>query len=155
MVVRAGNGCAPGPFSGEVSTTPGGGFIAGAPAGFLPGVLGATTEELTPSPTPQKGEIKGIEVQTCSCRWFLIVLGEIIALIAYFLVFKNKKTTKLLLLSILIPILTQIGFVLINKCFVYKYLILNNAPDFVCKYFILINFILFLTFLKFWRKRNG
>ena len=49
--VRAGNGCAPGDFSNEVSATPGGGFVAGPAAGFAPGVLGVT-EEATPSATP-------------------------------------------------------------------------------------------------------
>ncbi|PJB48593.1 hypothetical protein CO104_01065, partial [Candidatus Collierbacteria bacterium CG_4_9_14_3_um_filter_43_16] len=43
--VRAGNGCAPGDFSNELSSSPSGGFVAEPPAGFEPGVLGTTTEE--------------------------------------------------------------------------------------------------------------
>lgn len=46
--VRAGNGCAPGDFSNELSATPGGGFVAGPATGFAPGVLGIE-EEATPA----------------------------------------------------------------------------------------------------------
>lgn len=56
--VRAGNGCAPGDYSNEVSATPGGGFITGLAPGFIPGVLSAETTE---EGTTTQGEIKGEE----------------------------------------------------------------------------------------------
>lgn len=49
FVVRAGNGCKPGPFSAEVSATPGGGATSGIAPGFAPGVLGESTPSATPS----------------------------------------------------------------------------------------------------------
>jgi len=45
FVIRAGNGCAPGPFSNELSATPYGAVLAGAAEGFLPGVLGVQAAE--------------------------------------------------------------------------------------------------------------
>lgn len=42
--VRAGNGCAPGSYSNELSATPGGGIVTGPATGFAPGVLGVATE---------------------------------------------------------------------------------------------------------------
>lgn len=42
--IRAGNGCATGPYSGEISATPGGGFISSPASGFQAGVLGAKTK---------------------------------------------------------------------------------------------------------------
>lgn len=61
--VRAGNGCAPGDYSNEVSATPTGGIVNEPAAGFAPGVLGAATkqdvglsevkgEEMTPTAEP-------------------------------------------------------------------------------------------------------
>lgn len=57
--VRAGNGCMPGDYSNEISATPGGGFIAGPAAGFLPGVLGAQENIATGAAT--KSGILGTE----------------------------------------------------------------------------------------------
>lgn len=45
FVVRAGNGCSPGPFSNELSAKPTGRFVTGPPAGFAAGVLGIETKE--------------------------------------------------------------------------------------------------------------
>lgn len=47
--VRAGNGCNGGPYSNEISATPGGALLAGPAAGFAEGVLGVTSEEATES----------------------------------------------------------------------------------------------------------
>ncbi|OGK31464.1 hypothetical protein A3F29_02605 [Candidatus Roizmanbacteria bacterium RIFCSPHIGHO2_12_FULL_33_9] len=57
--VRAGNGCAPGDFSGEVSVTPSGGFVEGPATGFAPGVLGASTEEEKIKEEKNKQEVLG------------------------------------------------------------------------------------------------
>ena len=43
--VRAGNGCNGGPYSNEISATPGGAVISGPAAGFTEGVLGVNTEQ--------------------------------------------------------------------------------------------------------------
>lgn len=51
--VRAGNGCAPGPYSNEVSATPGGAVLTGVVAeGFAEGVLGAE-EDTSKVSTPE------------------------------------------------------------------------------------------------------
>jgi len=42
--IRAGNGCAPGSYSGEISATPGGGTVSGTAPGFAEGVLGAKAQ---------------------------------------------------------------------------------------------------------------
>lgn len=70
--IRAGNDCMPGDYSNELSAIPGGGFIAGPAAGFIPGVLGVQEEtgegEGIPSPTgPGEEEILGLEGE----QWFL------------------------------------------------------------------------------------
>lgn len=89
--VRAGNGCAPGDFSNEVSATPGGGFIEGPAAGFAPGVLGAATQEggnvgigdekttegvtgTSPGVKPGAAPGEQTEVKTSGRNWFLIIL---------------------------------------------------------------------------------
>ena len=46
--VRAGNGCAPGDFSNEVSATPGGAVLTSIPAGFAAGVLGVNSDQQSP-----------------------------------------------------------------------------------------------------------
>lgn len=76
--IRAGNGCMPGDYSNELSATPGGGFIAGPAAGFIPGVLGAQEEEGKggETPTPSEGEILGLEgKQWFLPSWLKILLG--------------------------------------------------------------------------------
>lgn len=98
FVVRAGNGCAPGPFSNELAATPTGGFLTGPPAGFAPGVLGVATPEAQLTATTSEalsmtksGEIKGKQVVAiCQvCFWWPILLGEIAALLFIILFLKN------------------------------------------------------------------
>lgn len=64
--VRAGNGCAPGNFSNELSSTPPGRPVSTPAIGFAPGVLGAKTQtleqEATATPLP-KSPSSGIEVE--------------------------------------------------------------------------------------------
>lgn len=56
--VRAGNSCAPGSYSNELSATPGGGTISGSATGFAPGILGVSTknEEIGNQAEEVKGE---------------------------------------------------------------------------------------------------
>jgi len=69
--VRAGNGCMPGDYSNELSATPGGGFIEGPAAGFIPGVLGTTTEN-TPTPAPTPKNVLGTQGSTQQPWWFFL-----------------------------------------------------------------------------------
>lgn len=79
--VRAGNGCAPGAFSNELSATPAGGVLTAAPEGFTAGVLGESTEEeikatAEPAPTP---EVRG--TSTSGFNWWLLTIpGALLAL---------------------------------------------------------------------------
>lgn len=62
--VRAGNGCAPGPFSNELSVSPSGPVIQGGlqaalPKGFEAGVLGAITDDATNSANPEVISLEG------------------------------------------------------------------------------------------------
>ncbi len=88
--VRAGNGCAPGDFSGEVSATPGGPTTSGTPEGFSQGVLG-TVNEATPS-----SEISGTESATPAQKTsggfknFLLPLAVLALLVASFLIYRRK-----------------------------------------------------------------
>lgn len=57
--IRAGNGCMPGSYSGEISATPGGGTVSGIAPGFAAGVLGAKAKRITtPAGTEQ---IQGVQ----------------------------------------------------------------------------------------------
>lgn len=78
FVVRAGNGCKPGPFSGEVSATPGGGVTSGVALGFAPGVLGAQTQpeasgSATQSAIPEA--ILGEHTGLWNFSWWYILIG--------------------------------------------------------------------------------
>jgi hypothetical protein len=67
--VRAGNGCTPGAYSGEISATPGGVFVSAGPvAGFAPGILGASKgpngeitsdNNVNPNQDNQNGRVEG------------------------------------------------------------------------------------------------
>lgn len=91
FVIRAGNGCAPGPFSAEISATPFGIVLPPGeiPPGFQPGVLGET--EVVPSVTsaPSPGQIAG----SVDCRRNLIpfVISLIIFIFSLFLYIKNHQ----------------------------------------------------------------
>lgn len=90
--VRAGNGCAPGDYSNEISATPGGGFIAGPATGFAPGVLGVKTSVLdqenggqvegVQSKEPQVVEQTSVQAQASSGNFLTNFFGAIIGFIA-------------------------------------------------------------------------
>lgn len=158
FVIRAGNGCAPGPFSNELPATPTGGFIAGIPAGFAPGVLGVATPsaELTPKATPSgeilgtimPGEIKGEKAPlVCEvCIWWQILLGETIALLLYYYLILKKYSDKIkkpLLVSSIIPIVTYAVFLWLNKDCLTNYLFIQSQ-SFFCRYFWLLDLLIFV-----------
>lgn len=155
LVVRAGNGCAPGPFSGEVSTTPGGGFIAGVPAGFLPGILGEATREASlKEQVINLGDIKGEVTQNqckkCKLIWSLIT--EIFLSITYFRYLitklKNKK-----IYSVLIPVIAYIVFYFQNKNCITNWLFINS-PSLYCKYFPLVVLFIYGLSLFIFNSKN-
>jgi hypothetical protein len=63
--IRAGNGCAPGPYSNELSARVGGGVTVRPAAGFIPEVLGASTQS-SPEPTPIPAAIGKVNMVTPS-----------------------------------------------------------------------------------------
>lgn len=94
--VRAGNGCMPGDFSGELSAVPSGGIIAGQAEGFQQNVLGiGSGEESTSSAeatsiTPAvsifpPGEVQGI-ASTATSYWWLLFFGAGGLAVLYWLV---------------------------------------------------------------------
>jgi len=88
FIVRAGNGCAPGRFSNELSAVPFGAFLAGPAVGFLPGVMGEATPsagregELAGGGTTGAGEIAGVKAKSVY-RWWLIIVLILIFLAGY------------------------------------------------------------------------
>jgi len=74
FVVRAGNGCATGPFSNEISAIPAGVFVAPGPApGFEEGVLGEATQpgQLGGGTATEASSVKGAKKEKI-CRWWLV-----------------------------------------------------------------------------------
>jgi len=111
--VRAGNGCMPGDYSNERSTTPSGGFIAGVAPGFEEGVLGEMTsakEESISKNSKQIGDtntdnILGVETnQTKKSNYNYIIASLLLVVIVggvtiYLKRRKNSKNYKLKRLS--------------------------------------------------------
>jgi len=94
FVVRAGNGCAPGPFSNELTATPTGGVVIGPAPGFLPGVLGEATPsgELGPALATEEGEVAGLKVKPRD--WWIWILIGLVGIgggfVLYFRFFRKK-----------------------------------------------------------------
>jgi hypothetical protein len=166
FVVRAGNGCAPGPFSNELSATPTGGFIAGIPAGFAPGVLGVATPEakLTATPsgilviTQAPGEIKGEKAPIIceTCLWWQILLGELIALLLYYYLILKKYSQKIkkpLLVSSIIAIITYIMFLWLNKACLTNLIFIKSTFLF-CRYFWLLDILVFGLTNYPWKRKK-
>lgn len=148
FVLRAGNGCAPGPFSNELSATPGGVLIAGPAAGFTPEVLGTTTEEKATESGTQP-EVKGITNSCGRCIWWPFLLLELVLLLAYSYITNRILTTRTrIILSLGIPILTYIFFIVWNNNCLANVL-------FFCKYFIYIDAGLFALGTFLWQKSFG
>ncbi len=153
VVVRAGNGCMPGPFSNEISATPGGIFIAGPATGFQEGVLGIATDT-TPEGTPT-GTVEGATIDSSCpiCRWSIpMLLLAFIASMAHGN-FIDKKTPlgKAFLTGILIPIIAHIIFVLINRTCIHpatlsEWIILD-LPAWYCRYFLFVAMSVYLIVL--------
>ncbi len=161
FIVRAGNGCKPGPFSGQVCATPGGIFIpAGPAAGFAEGVLGEATQSAELSSTPSAGILGATQNKTCKdCLWWQILLGEFIVLLAfYFILVKklHKKVKYTAYFGIFIPILTYIIFLWLNRnCFGgFKFTFIIPSINFFCKYFLILATILYTAVTLYWRHKK-
>jgi len=132
--IRAGNGCMPGPFSNELSTGVGGGIVAGPAAGFIPGVLGVTTQA-TPVPTALAvPQVLGTECVKSKFPWWIFLVLEITAIL---LILRRGKISnwgigKLGICLIIIAALSQIihettGCSCITSTWCSKYLWINLA----------------------------
>lgn len=94
--VRAGNGCMPGDFSNELSTTPSGGLVTGVAVGFVPGVLGEATPAAQAS---LSGEVKGettsnpVSPKSSNFLWLWIFL-PLLLLSAVFFYLKKDSTVR-------------------------------------------------------------
>jgi hypothetical protein len=134
--VRAGNGCMPGLYSNELSTGAGGGVLAGPAAGFLPGVLGATTQS-SPEPIPIStaiAQVLGTECVKNIYPWWVFLVLEIITILLILRRGKiNKwKFGKLIISLVAIAALSQIahevtGCNCITSIWCSKYVWINLA----------------------------
>lgn len=165
FVVRAGNGCAPGPFSNELSSTPTGGFIAGLPPGFAPGVIGVATPEATLSPPPtgvalgvtKPGEAKGVKTPPIcqTCIWWPILLGELLALLGYFyIILKKYKLKQPIMLGLIIPTVAYLVFLFLNKNCLGAYCLFIKSENLFCRYFWLFDAGEFSLAALIWLKLN-
>lgn len=151
--VRGQNGCMPGDPAGPAAVTLTTSTATGIAPGFLPGVLGEATpsaEISKPGETLGEGvsNILGTGATLCQeCLWWPILLGEAIVLLAYYLhVLRKNPSRKRYLFSTLIPVLTFIIFLLLNRnCFGGWFYV--NSNSFYCKYFWLFDLILFILML--------
>lgn len=120
FVVRAGNGCAPGPFSNEVTTSPAGVLIEGPAEGFTEDVLGDNTVEGELSNTAgattqidENGEVQAAEDKTCQNVpwWWMVIVGYgVIALILLVIGGKARRMIRILiqLISLMVSIVLLI-----------------------------------------------
>ena len=159
FVVRAGNGCTPGPFSNELSAYVPGGFIAGPAEGFIEGVLGETTEEATETAVlaAEEGTVEG--AATCErCLWWPFLLTELVLLLAYsYAVTRAIAIRPRIIISLAVPVLTYIFFILWNPdCLENPWLFwIIRSGSFFCKYFLLIDVGLFGLATLLWQKVFG
>lgn len=128
-----------------------GGFVSTVQP-ILQRALGLRTEEISASPTPTPTiapkeeeitkEAKGAKVPCDTCIWWQILLGEVIALFIYYkYVLKKTSFNKKYLIPLLIPLLTYIIFVILNRdCPNYTYIF--------CKYFWLFDLVLYIVWKK-------
>ncbi|MFH1244356.1 MAG: fibronectin type III domain-containing protein [bacterium] len=149
--VRAGNGCATGEFSNELSVRPTGGYIAGPAEGFVENVLGENTEVTVPSPSPETvpGSTLGIEdnLPVCgNCRIWPYLLVLTILTVGYCL------TKRSYLVGLILPILTYLVYLWLSHSCV------SPAIPWWCRYLWLILLIeygfLIWIFSRFVKRTN-
>lgn len=91
--VRAGNGCAPGGFSNEISVVPFGELTQDVPDGFAENVLGVQTpsESPSPSPTSQSEQVLGSEKTGKNWKIWLWGLAPVSLLFLLWLILAKKR----------------------------------------------------------------
>lgn len=129
-----------------------GGFVSTVQP-LLQQALGLQTEEISevsPIPTPttapkEEGitkEAKGAKTPCDNCIWWQILLGEMIALFIYYKYMLKKPTfNKKYFIPLIIPLLTYIIFVILNR----------DCPNYIyifCKYFWLLDLGIYLVWKK-------
>ncbi len=145
FVVRAGNGCEPGPFSSEVSNTPNGGVTNGIANGFESSVLGQSSPSAILDSTH---ETKNLIAQVCAnCRWWWeILLGEVLAIILFELALGSKITSaRRVGTKIALGIIAEVVFVLVNRGCIFTEIPWwhiwawhSQFATFACRYFWLL-----------------
>lgn len=152
FVVRAGNGCMPGPFSNELSNTPAGVLIAGPATGFTEGVLGESTA-IEETETSSAGEIQGIQTETCKqCIWLRFIIMETVGLSVFYLLFRNSYRKKVLIAGFIFPIVIHILFVYYNCKWEWDWFVFPKTPDFFCRFFILLNGLIYVILSSLYKK---
>jgi len=149
--VRAGNGCATGPFSNELSGGPSGGVIIPSteiPSGFQPGVLGEQTEEPT---TEQSGDVAGL-AEECSRHWLPLLwfLALLVNLLIYYYQLKktpNRRSPYSHYHAILVSLITY----LVDRYFLKNRCCLLFPP--YCQYLYLAHMVSFLLPWYYYHKR--
>lgn len=151
--VRAGNGCAPGAFSNIVAVTPTGGFIAGVPPGFVPGVLGEATEaaKLRKPGEEAGGEekiIKG-EATTRACRdcagAIPLLLLQLVVGGGYALTFGKSLARKYrFLLNLILSLGFSAIFLSLNKNCSLN-MIFANSAFWLCRFYLYLNLLILLA----------
>lgn len=152
FVVRAGNGCTPGPFSNELSAVPLGGFIMGIAQGFSPGVLGEATE-----PAKIEGNVKGVSEDSTSpkpctdCIWWPIILAQIIISLAYFYMLRKYKSLRIFVFGLIIPTLAYLIFIISNRPCLTNYFF-GDFQNFFCRFFLILDFMAFILIYSLQKK---
>ncbi|MFH0772759.1 MAG: fibronectin type III domain-containing protein [bacterium] len=156
----AGNGPQPTSTSpsSTITPTPSGG------EGFAV-VLGAATENATPTPTSiiaqtpnGQGQpvVLGATAQKCNCIWWQILLGELmVSALYFFLVAKDIKQRKHTVIGLGGIVLTFVLFRLLNKCLTFTYFIFANTPSLFCKYFIVADALILISLLLLKKYRQN
>ena len=153
FVVRAGNGCKPGTYSNEVSTTPSGGSTNGLPAGFAAGVLGAKTA--VDSINTQK---QTIVAAICGrCIWWPVLLAEIAVLFIFYMLFRRRilKVNKLVV-GFGIALVAYIVFLVVNQGKCPLGIMDLKIIQIPCRYFWVLDGLAYIliSFLTRFRKQT-
>lgn len=138
--VAAVNGCMPGPMAGPESV--GGGLVLGTETG----------PTVTPTPSPVKAVegLKTIAAGICTtCIWWPFLALEALGFVLYQWR-ENKKKRKNIVLMVAIPVVAYVLFLFFNRsCLTWGIFI--RSTYFFCKYFLLLDGVLFAVYLL-WRR---
>lgn len=140
FAVRAGNGCATGPFSNELSVSPGGVVVEGIAEGFLPNVLGSQ-DQIGENDTK---EVKGVSCLDKNYAWWLPLVIQLIVGIVIFKYFGKKQYKIMNRLMIII-----LGLTIISQA-VHGLLGCNCVTGIWCPRYIYLNLAITVLFFIYW-----